>query len=75
MLQSADGGTAASFLGTGNEAGADEDDFHMIRRRNLEIDEEEREEAKALRAGALAGVVKTSGGTSFKAKRCVLLNP
>jgi hypothetical protein len=70
-VQSADGSTAASFLGTGREAGADEDDFHMIRRRNKEIDGDEREEAKALRAGALAGVVKASGGTSFKPKKVV----
>ena len=44
-VQSADGSAAASFLGTGHEAGADEDDFHMIRRRNLEIDGDEREDA------------------------------
>lgn len=68
-----DGGAAAlSLLGTGREAGADEDDFHMIRRRNLEIDRDEREEAKTLRAGAVAaGVAKASGSTSVKPTKVV----
>jgi len=64
-------GSASSFLGTGREAGADEDDSHMIRRRILEIGGDEREEAKALRAGALAGVVKASNRTSIKPKKVV----
>ena len=42
---SVNGGAAASFLGAGYEAGADEDDFHMPRRKNLEIDGDEREDA------------------------------
>ncbi|KAH9083575.1 hypothetical protein EDB83DRAFT_2330011 [Lactarius deliciosus] len=66
-----DGGAAATFLGTGREAGADEDDFHMIRRRNLEIDRDERKETKALRAGAVADVVKASGRTSVKPNKVV----
>jgi hypothetical protein len=71
-VRSSDGSAAASFLGTGREAGADEDDFHMIRRRNLEIDGDEREKTKALRAGAVAGVVKASGRTSVKPKKVVV---
>ncbi|KAH9018997.1 hypothetical protein EDB85DRAFT_2009910 [Lactarius pseudohatsudake] len=63
-----DGGAAATLLGTGREAGADEDDFLMIRRRNLEIDRDERKEAKALRA---ADVVKASGRTSVKPNKVV----
>ncbi|KAH9002149.1 hypothetical protein EDB86DRAFT_369956 [Lactarius hatsudake] len=66
-----DGGAAATLLGTGREAGADEDDFHMIRRRNLEIDRDERKETKALRAGAVADVVKASGRTSVKPNKVV----
>lgn len=61
-VQSLDGGAVVSFLGVGYEAGADEDDFHMLRRRNLEIDGDEREDA---------GVVKTSGGASVKQKKVV----
>jgi len=67
----ADGGAGATFLGTGREAGADEDDFHMIRRRNLEIDRDERVEAKALRADVAAGVVKAPGRTSVKPNKVV----
>ncbi|KAI9463673.1 hypothetical protein BJY52DRAFT_1202944 [Lactarius psammicola] len=66
-----DGSAAATLLGTGREAGADEDDFHMIRRRNLEIDRDERKEAKAERAGVVAGVVKASGRTSIKPNKVV----
>lgn len=66
--QLADGGAAATLLGTGREAGADEDDFHMIRRRKLEIDRDEREEGKALRAGAVTGVVEAP---SVKPKKVV----
>jgi zinc finger CCHC domain-containing protein 9 len=53
-------------LGTGRGAGADEDDFHTIRRKNAEMDRDElgeervRKEAK-VRAGALTGVVKAFG--------------
>ncbi|KAI9442259.1 hypothetical protein H4582DRAFT_1927424 [Lactarius indigo] len=66
-----DGGAAAALLGTGREAGADEDDFHMIQRRNLEIDKDERKEAKTLRVGGVAGVVKVSGRTSVKPNKVV----
>ena len=75
-VQLADGSAASTLLGTGREVGADEDDFHMILRRNLEIDGDEREETKGLRAGALAGVVKTCRMTSVKPKKGgELLNP
>ncbi|KAF8274573.1 hypothetical protein EI94DRAFT_1713750 [Lactarius quietus] len=67
----ADASADASLLGIGREAGADEDDFHMIQRRNLEIDGNEREEAKALRDGATARVIKASGRTSVKPKKVV----
>ncbi|KAH9061232.1 hypothetical protein EDB87DRAFT_1674191 [Lactarius vividus] len=64
-------GAAAALLGTGREAGADEDDFHMIRRRNLEIDRDERKEAKALRTGAVAAVIKASGRIAVKPNKVV----
>ena len=67
----ADGSAASTFLGAGHEAGADEDDFHLIRRRNLEIDRDEREQAKAMQAGAVAEAVKASGRTSVKPKKVV----
>lgn len=70
-MQLADGGAGATFLGTGREAGADEDDFHMIRRRNLEIDRDERVEAKGLRADVAAGVVKAPDRTSVKPNKVV----
>ena len=70
-VQLADGSVALTLLGTGREAGADEDDFHLIRRRNMEIDRDEREHAESLRAVAAAGVVKASGRTSVKPKKMV----
>ena len=66
-----DGSIAATLLGTGREAGADEDDFHLIRRRNMEIDRDEREQAKSLQAVAATSVVKASGRTSVKPKKMV----
>ena len=70
-VQLADGSVALTLLGTGREAGADEDDFHLIRRRNMEIDRDEREHAESLRAVAAAGVVKASGRTLVKPKKMV----
>ena len=61
-----EGSAVATLLGTGHEAGPDEDDFHTIRRKNAEMDRDEqggeraRKEAK-VRAGALTGVVKAFG--------------
>jgi zinc finger CCHC domain-containing protein 9 len=63
-------------LGTGREAGADEDDFHTIRRKNVEINREERGEERArkeakVRAGALTGVVKAFGKAPAKPQTVV----
>lgn len=64
------------MLGTGHEAGADEDDFHTIRQKIAEMDRDEhgeertRKEAK-VRAGAFTGVVKAFGKTSAKSKKVV----
>ena len=65
-----------TLLGTGREAGADEDDFHTIRQKNAEIDRDERGEERArkeakVRAGAFTGVVKAFGETSVKSKKVV----
>ena len=32
----------ATFLGTGTEAGADEDDFHTFKRKSTEVDKEQK---------------------------------
>ena len=37
----------ASFWGTGVEAGADEDDFHMFKRKSAEVDKEQKTEERA----------------------------
>ena len=64
------------MLGTGREAGADEDDFHTIRQKNAEMDrvehgeERARKEAK-VRAGAFTGVVKAFGKTPVESKKVV----
>ncbi len=64
------------MLGTGREAGADEDDFHTIRRKNAEMDRDEHGEERArketkVRAGAFTGVVKVFGKAPVKPKRVV----
>jgi zinc finger CCHC domain-containing protein 9 len=64
------------LLGTGREAGADEDDFHTIRRKNVEMNLEERGEERArkeakVRAGALTVVVKAFGKAPAKPKEVV----
>ncbi|KAI0268729.1 hypothetical protein BC834DRAFT_651030 [Gloeopeniophorella convolvens] len=66
----------AALLGTGHEAGADEDDFHTIRRKNVEVDMDERGEERArkeakVRAGALTGIVRSFGKAPVKPKKVV----
>jgi len=73
---SAEGSAVATLLGTGSEAGADEDDFHTIRRKNAEMDRDERGEERTrkeakVRAGALTGVVKAFGKAPVKPKKVV----
>lgn len=71
-----EGSAVATLLGTGHEAGADEDDFHTIRRKNAEVDRDEhgeervRKEAK-VRAGAFTGTVKAFGKVPVKPKKVV----
>ncbi|KAI9063344.1 hypothetical protein FKP32DRAFT_702991 [Trametes sanguinea] len=54
------------LVGTGREAGADEDDFHTFKRVTAEVDKEEKAEERAkrkadVRVGAHSGVVKAVG--------------
>ena len=56
--------TASIMLGTGSGAGADEDDFHALKRRTVDVDKSEKTEQRARRqakvmVGAHSGVVKS----------------
>lgn len=56
----------STVLGTGREAGADEDDFHTFKRHTTELDRDEKQEDKIkrsldIKAGAHSGVVQTFG--------------
>ncbi|KAI0771851.1 hypothetical protein BD413DRAFT_546569 [Trametes elegans] len=58
--------TTTILLGTGREAGADEDDFHTFKRINAEVDKAEKVEERVKRraevkVGAHSGVVKAYG--------------
>ncbi|KAF9227160.1 hypothetical protein BS17DRAFT_450127 [Gyrodon lividus] len=72
-------GTAAGALfGTGNGAGADEDDFHTFKRNNAEVSKDEKKEVRQrkrldVRAGLHTGTVKAFGKSqvSSKAKKVV----
>lgn len=64
------------FVGTGREAGADEDDFHILRRKTAEVtrDEtkEERRKKKAdIKVAAHSGIVKSFGQAPVQAKKIV----
>ena len=65
-----------TLVGTGAEAGADEDDFHTFRRKNLELTKEEKAEERmkkqqALKVGAHSGVVKAFGRPIQKLQKVV----
>ncbi|KAI0319174.1 hypothetical protein OF83DRAFT_1170444 [Amylostereum chailletii] len=54
------------MFGTGREAGPDEDDFHIFKRKTVEVDRDERSEDHVrrmakIRAGAHSGIVKAFG--------------
>ena len=66
------------FVGTGREAGADEDDFHTFKRMTAEVDKSEKAEEKAkkkagVKVGALSGVVRAFGDTSAPKKKKVVV--
>lgn len=55
-----------TVLGTGRDAGADEDDFHMFKRNTTAIERDEKHDTKLkemldIRAGALSGSIKPTG--------------
>ncbi|KAI0676848.1 hypothetical protein C8Q78DRAFT_1149198 [Trametes maxima] len=61
-------------LGTGREAGADEDDFHTFKRINAEVDQAEKAEERAKRraevkVGVHSGVVKAFGNAAPATKK------
>ena len=69
---------ATLVLGTGREAGPDEDDFHTFKRRTAEVDRDEKQATKRkqmleLRAGAHSGVVKAFGNVPAMAKNKVVV--
>lgn len=62
------------LLGTGREAGADEDDFHTFKRVNAEVDEAQKAEERTkrrldARVGVHSGVVKAYGEVPPAAKK------
>ncbi|KAH9943055.1 uncharacterized protein BXZ73DRAFT_40725 [Epithele typhae] len=68
--------TATLFVGTGQAAGADEDDFHTFKRSTVEVDKTERAEEKAKKkasvmVGAHTGVVKAFGRGPVDKKKVV----
>jgi len=67
-----------TVLGTGREAGADEDDFHTFKRRTTEVEHDEKQETKLkemldVRSGALSGAVKASGNFPPPARKKVVV--
>ncbi|KAI5118233.1 hypothetical protein M0805_008869 [Coniferiporia weirii] len=48
-LRKQDNVASTVLVGTGHSTGADEDDFHTLKRMNVEVDMEERAETKAKR--------------------------
>ncbi len=63
-------------MGTGREAGADEDDFHTFKRRNAEVVNEEKASERLKRqadvkVGAHSGVVKSFGQVAQKPKKVI----
>ena len=69
--------SSAVLLGTGRDAGADEDDFHTLKRQTSELDKADKKEIQQkkrvnVRVGAHSGTLKTFGKpTMSKAKKVV----
>ncbi|TFK66551.1 hypothetical protein BDN72DRAFT_771846, partial [Pluteus cervinus] len=60
--------SSTAVFGIGKEAGADEDDFHIFKRKTREVERDERREEKAkkmmnVKAGVHSGIVKSFGRT------------
>ncbi|KAJ7219334.1 hypothetical protein GGX14DRAFT_591632 [Mycena pura] len=65
----------AAVFGVGREAGADEDDFHILKRRKTELDRDEKGDKRLkrladIKAGVHSGIVKPFG-TKVKPKNVV----
>jgi len=65
------------FLGTGHDAGADEDDFHTFKRRNAEVDRSEKavkgiKRQANIKMGSHTGVVKSFARTPIAASKKVV---
>ena len=65
------------MLGTGRDAGADEDDFHIFKRRAVEVERDEKAEDKVnrqrnVKEGAYTGVVKVFGSQPIASKKKVV---
>ena len=61
------------MFGTGRSAGADEDDFHILKRHKSEIDRDEKQEVRMKRAvdvkvAAHSGIIKPFGNPAAKKK-------
>ena len=66
-----------TVLGTGRDAGADEDDFHIFKRNTTAIERDEKHDAKLkemldIRAGALSGSIKATGAFPQSKKKAVV---
>jgi hypothetical protein len=63
--------------GQGNDAGADEDDFHALKRRKIEVEEDEKRKDRVqrlanIKAGAHSGIVKSFGKSMVTSKKVVM---
>ena len=68
--------TTLAIPGTGREPGADEDDFHLVRRHAAELDRDEKSREKAkrqfdLKIGAHSGVVKSFSSHPKSTKKVI----
>jgi zinc finger CCHC domain-containing protein 9 len=73
---SAEVASTLSFIGIGSGAGADEDDFHTFKRKNLEVNKEERDNERRkkqqlIKVAAHSGVVKAFGRTTQTPRKVV----
>jgi zinc finger CCHC domain-containing protein 9 len=65
------------IIGISREAGADEDDFHMFKRRKAAVEKDEKVEDRVkrsidLKAGAHTGIVKSFGAPAVKSTKKVV---
>lgn len=63
-------------MGTGGQAGADEDDFHTFRRKRQEVEKEvvtqdKKRQLLQVNTGAYSGVIKSFGAAQKPVKKVV----